>query len=166
MPLATLRLKRLFWARKRNKARSAKDLRRARAMVARYDRLIVSKQRANRKAAAAATGVTKFDGVPVAAVAVPYLSWARNHGWSGRLVSGWRDPRYSESLCYRMCGRPRCPGQCAGTSSNHVGTTKDRFAIDVSEYHQFARVIARCPLRPRIFNDLPNDRVHFSPSGK
>lgn len=188
MTLATARLKRLFWARERNKARAKHTfyheqskrpekerqalatkwhhkLDEATRWVTHYDRLIVSKQRANSRAAAASSGVTTFDGVPVAAVAVPYLQWARNHGWNGRLVSGWRDPKYSQSLCYRMCGRPSCPGKCAGTSSNHVGTTSNHFAVDVSDYQTFRRVIADCPISPRIFNNLPIDPVHFSPSG-
>lgn len=110
-------------------------------------------------------GVTRYDGVPVAKVAVPILEWCRHNGWHGRLVSGWRDPRYSEHLCYAMCGAPRCSGMCAGTASNHVGNTPARFAIDVSDYYTFARVVARCPVQPRIYNRLPRDRVHFSPSG-
>ncbi len=133
--------------------------------VARRNREIVSKQRANQKAAAAATGVTKFDGVPVAAWMVPHLQWAREHGWKGRLVSGWRDPVYSESLCYRMCGRPSCPGMCAGRASNHAGSQAPQGAIDVSDYITFGRLMERCPIEPRIHNALPRDLVHFSHRG-
>lgn len=114
-------------------------------------------------------GVTTFDGIPVAKWLVPYLKWARANGWKGRLVSGWRSPAYSESLCYRMCGAPRCPGTCAGRSTNHSGSAPPPAhpsgALDVSDYYNFANVIARCPLRPRIFNALPRDRVHFSATG-
>lgn len=114
-----------------------------------------------------APGVTLFDGVPVAKVAVKYLVFARAHGWAGRLVSGFRDPNYSQSLCYGMCGQPSCPGTCAGLGSNHVGKTEERFALDVSDYVKFGQLMARpdAPQNPRIFNDLPNDRVHFSPNG-
>lgn len=112
-------------------------------------------------------GVTHFDGVPVAKWLVPYLQWARDHGWQGRLVSGYRDPAYSESLCRRMCGRPSCPGRCAGRASNHSGSSKPHGAIDVSAYWQFASVIRRCPYQPHIFNALPRtDPVHFSASGR
>ena len=121
--------------------------------------------KANHKSAAK-NGIGVFDGVPVAAVAIPYLQWARTHGgWRGRLVSGWRDPVYSKSLCMRMCGRPSCPGMCAGIASNHVGKTLARFAIDVSDYVQFGVAMRRCPRSPRIWNNLPVDRVHYSPSG-
>jgi len=111
------------------------------------------------------SGVTTYDGVHVAEVAVPILQWCRAHGWRGRLVSGYRSPAYSQSLCYAMCGAPRCPGKCAGTSSNHVGTTASRFAVDVSDYYNFASVVRRCPLKPHIYNNLPSDPVHFSPTG-
>lgn len=158
--------KRPLKEREAKTAKWQKDLDHARYMVSKRNRQIVSKNRENLKKAAATSGVTKFDGVPVAAVAVPYLQWARDHGWTGKLVSGWRDPKYSESLCYRICGRPHCPGICAGTTSNHVGTTATRFAVDVSDYGTFKAVIARCPIKPHIFNNLPRDPVHFSPNGQ
>src|SRR5688572_6340709 len=63
-----------------------------------------AKWRKNTKSAAKRSGVGRYDGVPVANVAIPYLQWAREHGWQGKLVSGWRDPNYSRSLCIRMCG--------------------------------------------------------------
>lgn len=110
-------------------------------------------------------GVTTYDGVPVAKCAVPILNWCRGHGWHGRLVSGYRSPEYSDSLCRRMCGAPRCPGLCAGRASNHSGNSPSRFAVDVSDYYTFGSVVARCPLSPHIHNALPRDRVHYSPSG-
>jgi hypothetical protein len=112
-------------------------------------------------------GVTRYDGKPVAAWLVPYLQWARQHGWRGGLNSGWRDPRYSEQLCYRMCGRPSCPGRCAGRASNHSGSVKPRGAVDVSDYGTFGRLMRSCPHSPRIFNALgQRDPVHFSASGR
>lgn len=120
----------------------------------------------NTKVATKSTGVTRFDGVLCAAWMVPHLEWARSHGWGGRLVSGWRDPKYSQSLCYRMCGRPSCPGKCAGMSSNHVGSAKPRGALDVSDYVRFGSLMRQCPHSPRIFNALgARDPVHFSASG-
>jgi hypothetical protein len=120
---------------------------------------------ANRIRAVLTPGVTTFDGVPVAKCAVPILRWCREHGWAGKLVSGWRSPAYSESLCINMCGRPSCPGRCAGRSTNHSGNSPARFAMDVSDYFKFADVVADCPIAPKVHNALPNDRVHFSPSG-
>lgn len=120
----------------------------------------------NRRSSAGASGVGVFDGVPVALWLIPYLQWARANGWRGRLVSGWRDPKYSEGLCYRMCGRPSCPGRCAGRNSNHAGSRRPKGAGDVSDYTRFGAVIRRCPYSPRIFNALgARDPVHFSASG-
>lgn len=138
----------------------------ATAIIERRQRQIVSMRRRNRKAAERTSGVTRYDGVPVAAWMVPYLQWARENGWRGQLVSGWRDPAYSEGLCRRMCGAPSCPGRCAGRKSNHSGSEKPHGAIDVSEYYHFGRLMERCPLRPQLVNRLgARDPVHFSISG-
>jgi hypothetical protein len=120
----------------------------------------------HQKKAHATHGVSHFDGVPVASWLVWYLEYARAHGWHGRLVSGWRDPAYSESLCRRMCGAPSCPGRCAGRSSNHSGSVSPHGAIDVSDYENFGRII-RGHGNPHIFNALgAQDPVHFSASGR
>lgn len=120
----------------------------------------------NRINAVITHGVSSFDGVPVAKDWVPRLQWARTHGWRGKLVSGWRSPAYSESLCYRICGRPSCSGTCAGRSSRHSqDSVIDGAAVDVSDYINFGHVIARYPHAPRLFNALPRDRVHFSRYG-
>jgi hypothetical protein len=132
------------------------------------ERRIAQRKHAKRNDAKAhvSSGVARFDGVPCAAWMVPYMEWARSHGWRGRLVSGWRDPVYSESLCFRICGRPRCSGTCAGRSSNHSGSVRPRGALDVSDYARFGQLMRQCPHSPRIFNALGvRDPVHFSASG-
>lgn len=111
-------------------------------------------------------GVGTFDGIPVAKCAIPILEWCRQHGWGGRLVSGYRSPAYSEQLCYRMCGRASCPGRCAGRATNHAYAIPSRFSIDVSDYARFGHIVAKCPIAPHIHNALPIDLVHFSPSGR
>jgi len=110
-------------------------------------------------------GVGSFDNKPCANWMIPYLSFAREHGWVGKLQSGFRDPAFSESLCQKMCGAPTCPGRCAGRSSNHSGSVKPHGAIDVSDFDRFGQLMAKCPLSPRLFNDLPIDRVHYSATG-
>lgn len=112
------------------------------------------------------SGVGYFDGKPVAKWIIPYLEWARRNGWQGRLVSGWRDPRYSEHLCYMMCGHPTCSGRCAGRGSAHSQSTYLAGAVDVSDYIRFGQLMARCPLTPHLVNHLPIDRVHYSVSGR
>jgi len=123
---------------------------------------------ANQVAGFFTPGVGTFDGKPVAKHFIPYLKYARAHGWRGYLTSGWRDPAYSEHLCYAMCGAPSCPGRCAGRSSAHSQSTAPYGAIDVSDYWTFASIMRSMPLpsgAARIFNDLPIDRVHFSYNG-
>lgn len=122
--------------------------------------------RRRHRAASTTRDVGRVDGVPCARWMIPYLVWARAHGWRGTLVSGFRTPEYSDSLCHAMCGAPRCPGRCAGRSSNHSGSVTPSGALDVSDYVTFGELMQRCPLRPRIFNALgARDPVHFSATG-
>ncbi|HMJ94794.1 MAG TPA: glycoside hydrolase domain-containing protein [Thermoleophilaceae bacterium] len=114
---------------------------------------------------ATAAGVATFDGKPVAAWLKPYLEWARAHGWQGVLNSGYRTPEYSEHLCFGICGGPSCPGTCAGRSSHHSIRVKPGGSIDVTDYVRFGELMRQCPYSPRIFNNLPNDRVHHSSTG-
>jgi hypothetical protein len=125
-----------------------------------------AQKRAAKASAAPRAGVATFDGRPVAAWMVPYLEWARQNGWKGTLNSGWRDPAYSEHLCLNMCGRPSCPGKCAGRTSNHAGSVKPAGAVDVSDYVTFGHLMARCPYSPKLQNRLgARDPVHYSVSG-
>jgi hypothetical protein len=87
-----------------------------------------------------------------------------NHGWDGRLYSGWRSPEYSESLCYDICGAASCSGLCAGRASNHSQTRAPMWgAVDVINWSEFqsANNAVGGPFR----NNLPNDRPHRSVSG-
>lgn len=111
------------------------------------------------------SGVTTFDGRPIAAWIKPYLVWARANGWRGTVNSGWRSPAYSASLCQRICNAPRCPGLCAGASSNHSGSSKPAGAVDVSDYGTFGRLMHSCPYSPALRNALPRDPVHYSATG-
>lgn len=127
-----------------------------------------AQRRAHARQVAPRDGIAYFDGKPVAAWFIPHLEFARRHGWSGILVSGWRSGPYSRHLCLSMCGAPRCPGRCAGMSSNHTRSGYGQGAIDVSDYTTFARLMARSDApSPRIFNALGSqDPVHFSTSGR
>ena len=112
------------------------------------------------------TGVDSFDGEPVAAWMKPYLVWARDHGWTGTLNSGWRDPVHSERLCFDICNAPRCPGRCAGRTSNHSGHIKPAGSIDVSNPAQFGELMKKCPYEPKLINRLgAKDPWHYSVSG-
>jgi hypothetical protein len=135
------------------------------AMVARG----MKRRRAQRRAANkdAADGVVMYDGKPVAAWMVRYLNYARQNGWMGWLVSGFRSPEHSEQLCFAMCGRPSCPGMCAGRSSNHTEKDKPGGALDVSFYEDFGERMRECPFEPKLFNALgARDPVHYSSTGR
>lgn len=108
--------------------------------------------------------IVTLDGKPCASWIAKRLIAKRNSGaWDGVLVSGYRTPEYSEQLCYNICGRPSCPGLCAGRSSNHccppTYTGREyEGACDLSLYWQF-------PEGDHLINNLPRDLVHFSNSG-
>jgi hypothetical protein len=109
---------------------------------------------------------TLKNGVVIVSWMVPHVTFAWDHKWQGWVVSGWRSPEHSEDLCEAMCGAPSCPGRCAGRSSNHTRKGKPNGALDVTFYDQFGQLMRRSDApTPRIFNDLPADRVHYSASG-
>lgn len=121
--------------------------------------------------AVALHGTATYDGKVVAAYWKPILDWCRHVGhngerWQGVVVSGYRTPEYSEHLCYVMCGAPACAGRCAGRNTNHAWLEPPRGAVDVTDYVRFGRVVAHCPYLPHVLNDLPIDRVHYSPTGR
>lgn len=109
-------------------------------------------------------GVVLLDGHYVAEWIAKEVLRIREAGrWKGVIASGWRDPVYSEGLCYNMCGAPSCSGRCAGRSSNHSGIYKPAGAVDVTQYDVFRAECKR--LNSPLHNALPNDLVHFSMSG-
>jgi hypothetical protein len=113
-----------------------------------------------------------FDNHEVAHWIAKILKAARDSGyWNGYVISGRRSPQYSEELCIHMCGRPYCPGLCAGTSSNHAGppSFKGVFpegAVDVSDYAGLRRYCeAHAPELVGGCRVLPSDCPHFSHAG-
>jgi hypothetical protein len=110
-------------------------------------------------------GVVTLDGKQVAAWIAEIALRARATGlWNGYIISGWRDPVYSEELCLNMCGAPSCPGMCAGRSSNHSGSEFPAGAIDITDSTGFEAAL-RSMGETRLHNSLPADRPHFSNSG-
>jgi len=137
------------------------------AMLSRAARRRRQQRKHLKVAAAPRAGVSTFDKKPVAAWMKPYLVYARKHGWQGTLISGYRTPEHSESICIGKCGAKSCPGNCAGRSSNHSQRVKPFGAIDVDVTHRdhFARLMAKCPYEPKLVNHLASDRNHFSVQG-
>src|SRR3954464_15094011 len=100
--------------------RTPEEMARAKSAAARRFRAQLRKQFTE-----AHHGVETFDGVPVAAWMVPSLRWARNHGWSGVVFSGFRSCEHQKEVAADFAARKHMTiaqlypnGVCA---SNHVG---------------------------------------------
>lgn len=113
-----------------------------------------------------------FDGHEVARWIAEILAAARAAGaWHGVVISGRRDPVYSEHLCIEMCGAPSCPGMCAGRSSNHAGPPSFKGveyegAVDVTDYSGLRSYCeAHAPELRGGGAVLPSDLPHFSHAG-
>lgn len=113
------------------------------------------------------SGVTTFDGIPVASWIAYWLRLSREAGWDGYVISGFRSPEYSEQLCYSICGAPSCPGRCAGRASKHSGHVFPDGAVDIDPAHveQFEAIQRKIgsPLHNAIG---PSDPNHMSHSGR
>lgn len=129
-----------------------------------YRRKVRHLQRKPAPKAPSGTGTTTIDGRQVANwIAANVLKVRAAGRWKGTVVSGYRSPAYSRSLCYSMCGAPSCPGRCAGEASNHSGDSFPRGAVDVTDYWTFGAECRRLGLP--LTNHLPSDPVHYSNSG-
>ena len=125
-----------------------------------------------KKFAESAHGVVTFDNVQVAAWIVPSLQWARLNGWTGHVVSGYRDCAHQTTVAAvyaaskgKTVAQVYPSGPCA---SNHVGFEYPRGAVDVTEYQQLDAVLKKGnPHKPGLVWAGPviGDVVHFSASG-
>jgi hypothetical protein len=127
--------------------------------------------RLRKQFAVSAPGLQRFDNVEVAAWIVPSLRWAREHGWSGHVTSGFRTCAHQQEVAAvfaasigKTVAEVYPHGPCA---SNHVGQAHPRGAVDVSEPEQLDRVLRNNPNRPKLIWGGPviGDRVHFSADG-
>jgi hypothetical protein len=156
-----------FYARVIERAK----IRKAKIVVARYRHkrnVLIRRMRHERAVIALrkrSKGFVWVDGVKVCGWIAEELQKARRYGWRGRVISGYRTPAYSEQLCYAMCGRPSCPGRCAGRATNHArGPEFPLGAVDVTLYWELQNICVKHGLR--IHNGLPRtDPVHFSHAG-
>lgn len=110
-------------------------------------------------------GLTQFDGHPVASWIVPILNWARQHGWTGRVTSGYRTPAEQEAAARAYGLEHYGPGGPLG--SNHVGYIWPRGAVDVTNPQELAQVLHGYPGFPRLVwgGTTIEDAVHFSATG-
>lgn len=127
--------------------------------------------RLRRQFAPAHHDVAMFDGVQVAAWIVPSLRWARNHGWTGVVVSGFRTCEHQMEVAADFARRQHKTiaeiypnGPCA---SNHVGREHPHGAVDVTNAEQLDHVLQANPNQPQLVWGGPviGDPVHFSATG-
>jgi hypothetical protein len=114
-----------------------------------------------------AGGLGTFDGLRVANWIIPILDWARSHGWSGHITSGYRPGAITNT----------------GSLSNHAKTSYPGGAVDVGDQHAIAQgqalwdVVSNYPGMPKLYSaafgpgawgpykDSPHDYGHFSATG-
>jgi hypothetical protein len=105
----------------------------------------------------AAGTVMDPSGKPVAGWIEPILAWARTHGWSGTVTSGYRSYAQQAAI-YNSGVRPAAvPG-----TSNHEGTVYPRGAVDVSNASGLSRVLLSGPYGSTLVWAGAKDPVHFS----
>lgn len=126
---------------------------------------------ANRAPKPSGEGTTTFDGHPVANWIIPILQWARNNGWSGFVVSGYRTPadQWAAAVNYaRELGRSLYSIYPSGPlASNHVRYVYPGGAVDVTNYEQLAGVLRGYNGSRKLVWAGPTigDYVHFSNNG-
>jgi hypothetical protein len=103
-------------------------------------------------------GTVQMDGHPVAKWIAVELLWAREHGWKGRVESGYRSKAEQERI-YNSGVRPAAvPG-----TSNHEKKRYPGGAVDVTEAEQLDQILSR--KKGRLLKWTGNsigDTVHFS----
>lgn len=103
------------------------------------------------------TGVGTYQGTAVAKWIIPILNYARSHGWSGSVTSGYRSFAQQKAI-YDSGVRPAAvPG-----TSNHEGDQFPRGAVDVSNAQQLSSILAHSPYASTLVYAGSKDPVHFS----
>lgn len=161
------------WARRRaQQAKSPSGFKKAQAAYA--TKIKWFHHHEEPKPAPSGGNIVSFDGKQVAGwIARDALGPGRGSGiWKGSVISGYRSPEYSTSLCEAMCGAPTCPGTCGGANSNHScppthGCVPHEGAVDVSDA---PGLIAYCRAHGVPLHGagemLPSDVNHCSFSGR
>lgn len=110
-------------------------------------------------------GAGNFEGTIVASWIVPVLTWARQHGWTGSLTSGYRTVEHNAEIG-------------GATNSNHTKLDYPGGAIDVGSKDAYAEgkalndALANYPHTPTLvwgqntpFDGSAHDYGHFSAGG-
>lgn len=116
---------------------------------------------ANASALKKVGGTVVMDGHPVAKWIAVELLWARKHGWSGRVESGWRSEAEQRVLYERYLAGGNVaakPGE-----GNHEDKVYPGGAVDVTEAAQLDQVLSKKPGRLLKYTGKTiGDDVHFS----
>lgn len=107
-------------------------------------------------------GVTTYGGKRVASWIVPALKYARKHGWSGSVTSGYRSYAEQQRLYANRGSNPN-PVAKPGTS-NHEGSQYPRGAVDVTDPSGLRSALKGYRGRKLKWYG-PRDPVHFSATG-
>lgn len=105
----------------------------------------------------AAKGVAHFEGSTVAGWIAPILSYARKHGWKGKVSSGFRS--FAEQK--RIYDSGVRPAAVPGTS-NHESSDYPRGAVDVTDAAGLSQILMRSPYASKLVWAGKKDPVHFS----
>lgn len=102
-------------------------------------------------------GTADFEGTSVAAWIAPALHYARAHGWTGQVSSGFRSFA-DQTRIYNSGVRPAAkPG-----TSNHEGSDFPRGAVDVTDAAQLSMILQKSPYAKLLVWAGTKDPVHFS----
>ncbi|MGZ6854332.1 MAG: transglycosylase SLT domain-containing protein [Mycobacteriaceae bacterium] len=116
---------------------------------------------ANNTAPAGSGHLDHFDGKPVAGWIAQELRWARAHGWTGTLTSGYRSDAQQTAI-YKSGARPAAvPKSMGGPGSNHEGFVFPFGAADVTKAAELAAILRQNP-HSRLVYAGAKDPVHFS----
>lgn len=146
-----------------------------RPAIAKYEHLItvaIEQIRRRKTQIAERSDLVIVDGKPVVRWIAEEVLWAREHGWTGVVVSGFRThaEQYAAAVGYvQRIGSTLAQTYPSGVyASNHCKRGKyPAGAVDVTQPEQLARVLARKPGGSRAVWGGPviGDTVHFSATG-
>lgn len=110
-------------------------------------------------------GTSMFDGKPVANWIIPDLRWARAHGWTGSVTSGFRTDAQQMAAARGYGLQHYGPG--GPLASNHTKTAWPGGAVDVTGAAQLAAVLRGYHGAHNLVWGGPviGDYVHFSATG-
>lgn len=107
-------------------------------------------------------GTAAVDGKRVANWIAPILNYARAHGWTGTVTSGYRSDA-EQAKIYQSGVRPAAvPRSLGGKGSNHEFTAYPGGAVDVSNASQLSAILRRSPYASKLVWAGAKDPVHFS----